>query len=69
MADKIIGKVQAMEGLLTVEQLAERLNVPKSWVYERTRDRTNSGIPRVHVGKYVRFNLSEVIEWLKEHDQ
>ncbi|RKX56743.1 MAG: hypothetical protein DRP29_09250 [Thermodesulfobacteriota bacterium] len=53
--------------LLTVEELAECLKVPKSWVYERTR--IKNGIPYVKVGKYVRFNLLEVLSWLKEQSQ
>lgn len=44
--------------LLTVDELAEALRVPKSWIYSRTR--TNS-IPCVRVGKYARFRLSDVL--------
>jgi len=52
--------------LLTPEELAIHLNVPLSWVYDRSRDNT---IPLTKVGKYVRFSLSEVLAWLKtNHD-
>ena len=71
VADRIIerlGEKKEVDRLLNTDELAKCLGVPKSWVYERTRDRTNSGIPHIKVGKYVRFNLPEVIEWLKEHD-
>lgn len=54
--------------LLTIDELAECLNVPKSWIYERTRNRTGDGIPRVYLGKYIRFHLPDVIQWLKDHD-
>ena len=51
--------------LVDVDGLAEYLNVPTSWVYEQTRNRGTGSIPRVKVGKYVRFNIYEVLEWLK----
>ena len=53
--------------LLDSNELAEYLNVPKSWVYEKTRDKTKGSIPRVMVGKYVRFNIQDVLEWLNRH--
>ena len=51
--------------LVDVDGLAEYLNVPTSWVYEQTRNRGDGCIPKVKVGKYVRFNIYEVLEWLK----
>ena len=51
--------------LVDVEGLAEYLNVPTTWVYEQTRNKSNGSIPRIKVGKYVRFNIYEVLEWLK----
>lgn len=51
--------------LLDIDGLAEYLKVPRSWVYEKTRDKGKGSIPRVMVGKYVRFNIHEVLEWLK----
>jgi len=48
--------------LLSVEELAERLSLPKSWIYSRTR---TGQIPVVRAGKYCRFSLSEVINWLR----
>ena len=50
---------------LTVIEMAERLKVPKSWLYSRTRETGPGSIPRVKVGKYIRFVESEVMEWLK----
>jgi excisionase family DNA binding protein len=49
--------------LLTVAELCERLNVQPSWVYERTRQ---DAIPHLKVGRYIRFRLSEVEQWLRE---
>jgi excisionase family DNA binding protein len=45
--------------LLTAEQLAKALQVNKATVYERVKAGT---IPFYKVGRFVRFNLSEVLE-------
>ena len=41
--------------LLTVEEVAELLKVPTSWVYEQTRRRGLERIPGFRLGKYWRF--------------
>src|SRR5215467_5924670 len=51
--------------LATVSQIAEFLQVPNSWVYERTRRRGNERIPHFKLGKYLRFSKSEVVEWVQ----
>lgn len=51
--------------LLTVEEVAELLNVPVSWVYDRTRSRGVNRIPGFRLGKYWRFQESEVLAWLE----
>lgn len=51
--------------LLTVEEVAEMLRVPKSWVYERTRRRgLGEQLPHVKLGKYLRFEKEAVLEFL-----
>jgi len=50
--------------LLTPEELAERLKVPESWVYEQSR---MNKIPTHRMGRYIRFDLSEVIESQKKN--
>jgi excisionase family DNA binding protein len=52
--------------LIGVEEMAKKLDVPVSWLYARTR--TND-IPQLKVGKYVRFDESEVWEWLKRQQE
>ncbi len=47
--------------LVTVAELAEFLQVPETWIYERTAKNT---IPVVRVGRYVRFSKGQVIAWL-----
>ncbi len=51
--------------LLTVEEVAEMLRVPKSWVYERTRQRSLGRIPGFRLGKSWRFREADVLEWLE----
>ena len=55
-----------MSELLTIDELADQLKVAKSWLYSRTRQTGPRTIPRIKVGKYIRFNLDEVMQWLKE---
>ena len=47
------------EVLLTVRDVAERLRVPVSWVYEHVRPDCRDPIPHVKLGKYVRFSCAE----------
>ena len=47
-------------------ELAEILKVPKSWVYTRTREIGPDCIPRIKVGKYLRFEINKVLDWLRE---
>ena len=51
------GKSQTQE-LLTAEELAAKLKVPVSWVYEQSRQ---ENIPTHRFGRYVRFDVKEVI--------
>jgi excisionase family DNA binding protein len=48
--------------LRDISWIAKKLSVPVSWLYARTR--TNE-IPHYKIGKYVRFDESEIREWLK----
>jgi excisionase family DNA binding protein len=48
---------------LTVQEAADLLRVPVSWLYERTR--TNS-VPHVKLGKYLRFDSNELAAWIDE---
>jgi len=54
--------------ILTPQQVAERLQLPESWVYEQTRNRASIRIPdplpHMKVGRYLRFNWSDVLAWL-----
>jgi len=54
--------------ILTVQQVADLLQIPVSSVYEKTRARSFHGaippLPCRRVGKYLRFFEGEVMAWL-----
>lgn len=56
--------------ILTPEQLAQRLQVKKSWIVEQTRNRAKARntrpLPCIRLGKYLRFSWSQVSEWLQQ---
>lgn len=54
------------EDLLTVSELATALKVKDSWVYGETRKTGPGSIPRLRVGKYIRFSLHNVLTWLED---
>ena len=62
----IIDQTSTAERLLDVEALAKHLGVTKQWVYGKVH--ANS-IPHFKLGKYPRFRLSEVEQWLQEKAQ
>ena len=55
--------------LIGVLELAEILGVPPSWVYARTRMKGPDSIPMIRVGKYVKFELDKVMDWLKKRNE
>jgi excisionase family DNA binding protein len=52
--------------LLTIEEMASRLKVKKSWLYFRCMQTGNNSIPRVKIGKYLRFDPVAVREWCEK---
>jgi hypothetical protein len=60
------------EDILTPEQLAERLQVSKSWIFEQTRQRAKirnkSPLPCIRLGKYLRFSWPQVCQWMAENN-
>ena len=45
-------------------ELASRWNMKTSWVYNQSRQIGPDAIPRIKMGKYVRFIPAEVDAWL-----
>jgi excisionase family DNA binding protein len=52
--------------LMTVQQVAELLQVPVSWVYGRLRKRSLGKLLGYRLGKYWRFDKEEVLAWLAQ---
>jgi excisionase family DNA binding protein len=50
--------------LLNVEQIGERLQLPKSAVYELIRQ---GKLPAVRIGKHVRIEAGRLEQWIAEH--
>jgi excisionase family DNA binding protein len=63
-AEKLVQDPQPRRSLLSVEEVAELLQVPVSWVYERTRRRGRDRLPGFRLGKYWRFDEAELRVWL-----
>ena len=58
-----IQAVQEQEPYLTAPDVADRLSVPVSWVYEKA----GLGIiPSIKIGAYRRFKWTQVVAWLEE---
>ena len=53
------------ENLLTIQQVADLLHVPVSWVYGRTRKRSIERLPGIRLGKYWRFREEEIHAWVE----
>lgn len=49
--------------LLTAEEVAELLSVPKSWPLQEARA---GRIPHVRLGRYVRFQREAILAWVGE---
>jgi excisionase family DNA binding protein len=54
-----------MEKLLTVEDVADILNVSRAWVYDHA-DRKRPLIPSVRLGKAVRFRPEDVQKFIDD---
>ena len=54
---------------LTIDELADRLKVQKSWIYSRTRETGPGTMPKLKVGKYLRFDYEVVMDWLKKQNE
>jgi excisionase family DNA binding protein len=52
--------------LLTAEEVAARLAVPKSWVYEASR---RGEIPTVELGRYKRYRAEAIDTWVEEREK
>jgi hypothetical protein len=53
--------------ILTPKQLAERLQVPVSWIYKHTDNSRSNGnrLPVLRCDGFLRFSWPDVCEWLR----
>lgn len=60
------------DDILTPAELATRLKVSKTWVFEQTRQRAKvrnkKPLPYIRLGKYLRFSWVQVSLWLIENN-
>ena len=56
-----------MNKLLTPDELSEKLNVSKKWIYEKTQSYAKNPLPHYKVGKYLRFDLIEILKWARRN--
>jgi excisionase family DNA binding protein len=68
-AEDAIMRGQNFHELLTHEEIAARLKVPPSWVYEKTRKRCQNPMPSIPMGRYIRFDWEAVVKWLEKQAQ
>ena len=52
--------------ILTIEELAQYLRIPKSTLYKLVRE---GSVPCQKVGKHWRFHKEAIDEWLKQHPE
>lgn len=55
--------------LLTIEEMASRLKVHQSWLYRRVKETGPDAIPRIKVGKYLRFREADVMDWITKRNE
>ena len=59
--------------ILTPQQVAERLQVPVSWIYEQSRNRSSirvpDPLPHMKLGRYLRYDWHKVIAWMERQSK
>ena len=59
--------INKVQGLVNADEIARILNVPKTWIYERTWQ-GQKAIPFIRLGAYVRFQPEVVINFFKSKE-
>jgi excisionase family DNA binding protein len=60
---ELVDQRPTVGALLTVDEVAAILRVPKSWIYAHLSD-----LPTIRLGRYVRFKRSDIDEFLSRRD-
>jgi excisionase family DNA binding protein len=64
-----VGENCDLDELLTVEEVAQRFKVPRTWVYAAVRGRTRRKLPHVRIGRYIRFEETAVKLFIESNKQ
>lgn len=65
MADNGVSKMPSDVKFLTIEDLADMLQVTRTTIYNLK----NKGLPFIKLGKNIRFDQDEVINWIKTNQK
>jgi len=57
---------EGVKRLVDIDEMAAILNVKKSWLYRQTMLKGPGTIPRIRLGKYLRFDPAAVFQWVNE---
>lgn len=52
---------------LDIDQVADMMRVPKSFIYRRTAKGHDDPIPNYRLGRHLRFKLEDVEAWIENH--
>jgi excisionase family DNA binding protein len=52
---------------MTIDQVAELLAVPKSFIYRRTARGHDDPIPHYRLGGHLRFKAEDIEAWVESH--
>jgi excisionase family DNA binding protein len=51
--------------LFTVQEAAQLLKVPVSWIYEHVRPESHDRLPALKLGKYLRFDIRDLRAYIE----
>lgn len=54
--------------LLTIEEMAKVLRVPRFWILSRTRQ-GQKAIPHLRMGRHIRFNKQQVLDFFAKKEK
>ena len=58
-----------MENWLTIDEMAEQLRVKKTWIYRQMMNTGPGAMPRIKVGKFLRFDPEAVEQWILKRNR
>ncbi len=53
----------------TLDELSEILKVKKGWIYGQTFKKGPGAIPRLKVGKHLRFDMEAIEKWILKRNE